>query len=105
MTFARGSAVLAPAALPALDLLAGFLKSNPSALEIEGYAGDGERRPEELARARAQAVRAYLIACGVSGDVLVVRARGAEKPACTEHSAACRARNRRVELRFSDTAP
>jgi outer membrane protein OmpA-like peptidoglycan-associated protein len=103
--FARGSAVLAPAALPALDLLAGFLKANPSGLEIEGHAGEGERRPEELARARALAVRAYLVACGVSGDALVVRSRGAAQPACTNRSSACRAENRAVELRFSDPSP
>ncbi len=103
--FARGSAVLMPSALPALDLVAGFLKANPNALEIGGHATADEHHPVELARARAQAVRAYLIACGVRGEALVVRSQGSSKPACAERSASCRARSRRVELRFSDTAP
>lgn len=105
VTFARGSAVLAPAALPPLDLVAGFLKANPTALEIEGYAAEGEHGAGELARARAEAVRAYLIACGVSAGALTVRARGTEEPVCRERTKDCRARNRRAELRFSDARP
>lgn len=103
--FARGSAVLVPSALPALDLVAGFLKATPNALQIEGHATADEHHPEELARARAQAVRAYLVACGVGGQTLVVRSQGSAKPACPERSSSCRARSRRVELRFSDAAP
>jgi outer membrane protein OmpA-like peptidoglycan-associated protein len=105
VAFARGSAVLTPSALPALDLVAGFLKANPSALEIEGHATPDEHHPDELARARAGAVRAYLGACGVRGEAMVVRSQGSAKPACGERSAACRARSRRVELRFADAPP
>jgi len=101
--FASGSAVLAPAALPTLDLLAGFLKANPVSIEIEGHAGDNEPKAAELARARANAVRAYMIACGVSSDSLIVRVQGTARPACKGHGSACRARNRRVELRFPET--
>ena len=102
--FGRGSAVLTPAALPALDLVAGFLKANPTALEIDGHAAPYERHSDELARARAEAVRAYLIACGVSAGGLIVRSQGSAKPACLERTSECRARNRRAELRFSDDA-
>ena len=91
-----------PSALPTLDLVAGFLKGAPSALAIEGHASADERRPDELARARAQAVRLYLIACGVSGEALVVVSRGSAKPACADRSPSCRVESRRVELRFSD---
>ena len=103
--FTRGSAVLMPSALPTLDLVAGFLKGAPSALAIEGHATPDERHPDELARARAQAVRLYLIACGVRGDALVVRSLGSAKPACAGRAPSCRAESRRVELRFSDAAP
>ncbi len=103
--FARGSAVLAPSALPTLDLVAGFLKATPNALAIEGHATADERHPDELARARAEAVRVYLIACGVRGEALVVRSEGSAKPACAEQSLSCRTESRRVELRFSDAAP
>jgi outer membrane protein OmpA-like peptidoglycan-associated protein len=100
--FARGTAVLRPSALSTLDLVAGFLKGTPSALSIEGHAAADERHPDDLARARAQAVRVYLIACGVSGAALVVRSQGSAKPACAERSPSCRAQSRRVELRFSE---
>ena len=102
--FSSGSAVLAPSALPTLDLLAGFLKANPVSIEIEGHADENERKAAELARARANAVRAYMIACGVSSDSLIVRVQGTARPACKGHGSACRARNRRVELRFPETS-
>jgi len=102
--FSNGSAVLAPSALPTLDLLAGFLKANPVSIEIEGHAGENEPKAAELARARANAVRAYMIACGVSSDSLIVRVQGSAQPACKGHGSACRARNRRVELRFPETS-
>ena len=102
--FARGSALLMPSVLPTLDLVAGFLKGTPSALAIEGHAAADERHPDELARARAQAVRLYLIACGVSAESLVVRSQGSAKPPCSARSASCRAQSRRVELKFSDAA-
>ena len=103
MPFPSGSAALGPSALPTLDLLAGFLKANPVSIEIEGHADDNERKAAELARARANAVRAYMIACGVSADSLIVRVHGTSRPACKGHGSACRARNRRVELRFPET--
>ena len=103
--FTRGSAVLTPSALASLDLVAGFLKGNPSALEIEGHATTDERHPDDLARARAQAVRAYLVACGVSGEALVVRSQGSTRPSCAERSPSCRAQSRRVELTFTDAGP
>jgi outer membrane protein OmpA-like peptidoglycan-associated protein len=105
VTFARGSSVLAPSALAPLDLVAGFLKANPTSLEIEGYAAEGEHGGAELARTRAEAVRAYLVACGVSAGGLTVRARGTDNPVCRERTRECRARNRRAELRFSDARP
>jgi outer membrane protein OmpA-like peptidoglycan-associated protein len=100
LAFKKGSISLGPKALPVLDLLAGFLKSNPVTLEIDGHAGGDEPRPSELARARAEAVRAYLAACGVSGGSLIVRSFGAEAPLCRKKSEGCKALNRRVELRL-----
>ncbi len=98
--FAKGSALLTPANLPALDLVAGFLKSNDVSLEIDGHAADNERKPAELAEARAAAVRAYLLACGVNPKSLVVRSHAATIPACADRKPACRDRSRRVELRL-----
>jgi outer membrane protein OmpA-like peptidoglycan-associated protein len=100
VAFAKGSALLTPANLPLLDLLAGFLKANAVSMEIDGHAADNERNADKLAEARAAAVRAYLLACGVNAHSLIVRSHGAASPACKEKNAACREKSRRVELRL-----
>ena len=102
--FKKGSAVIGPSALANLDIVAGFMKATPASLEILGYADKTERGSDALARARAEAVRAYMIACGVSDRHLVVRAEAAG-PRCPVRDEACRTRNRRAELRFVDGQP
>ena len=103
--FKKDSALLQPTALTDLDLLAGFLKANPTTVEIVGFADDGERRPDALARARADVVRRYMMACGVSGKQLTIRAERTGAAACRSHRANCPARAGRADLRFSDAAP
>lgn len=98
--FNRGSAVLAPSSLANLDLLAGFMKANAVSMEIVGFADERERGVATLAQARADAVRGYMMACGVSGAHLVTRAERTGRAACRAHSAKCPARDSRAELRF-----
>ena len=102
--FKKGSALLQPAALTDLDLLAGFLKANPNTMEIVGYADDGEPQPAVLAQARADVVRRYMMACGVSGKQLITRVERTGRAACRSHRAKCPARTGRAELRFADAA-
>jgi outer membrane protein OmpA-like peptidoglycan-associated protein len=102
--FKKGSAVIGPAALANLDILAGFMKATPASLEILGYADKTERGSDALARARAEAVRAYMVACGVSDKHIAVRAEPAG-PRCPARDEACRTRNRRAEIRFVDGQP
>lgn len=102
--FKKGSAVIGPSALATLDIVAGFMKATPAALEILGYADKTERGSDALARARAEAVRAYMVACGVSEKHIAVRAEPAG-PRCPAKDEACRTRNRRAELRFADGQP
>ena len=80
------------------------MKATPAALEILGYADKTERGSDALARARAEAVRAYMVACGVSDKHIAVRAEPAG-PRCPARDEACRTRNRRAELRFVDGQP
>jgi outer membrane protein OmpA-like peptidoglycan-associated protein len=103
--FKKGSALLGPASQASLDLVAGFMKGTPTALEIVGYADDNERKPEALAQARADAVRLYMQACGVSAQYLTTRTEKTGRAACRSHSANCSARTGRAELRFVDPAP
>jgi outer membrane protein OmpA-like peptidoglycan-associated protein len=98
--FSKGSAVIAPSALGNLDLLAGFMKANDVSVEIVGYADERERRAAELSAARADAVRKYMMACGVSGGHLTTRAEQTTRATCRSHSANCPARGGRAELRF-----
>ena len=103
--FKKGSALLGPASLGNLDVVAGFMKGTPTAIEIVGYADDNERKPDALAQARADAVRRYMLACGVSAQYLTTRAERTGRAACRSHSANCSARNGRAELRFVEPAP
>jgi len=100
--FKKGSAVLAPGSLADLDMLAGFMKANPVSLEIVGYADDGERRAPALAKARADSVGGYMMACGVSAAHITTRAERTGRAACRSHSANCPARAGRAELKFVD---
>ncbi|HXU01286.1 MAG TPA: OmpA family protein, partial [Polyangia bacterium] len=100
IAFKKSSAVLEPSALADLDLLAGFMKTNSVSLEIVGYADERERDAAALAAARAGAVKKYMMACGVQGASLIVRAERTGRAACRSHSAKCSARDGRAELRF-----
>jgi len=100
--FQKASAVMRPSALADLDILAGFLKATPVSVEILGYADRDERRAAALAGARAEAVRKYLSACGVTDQQLTARAESGER--CRSRDEACHARNRRTELRFTESA-
>jgi len=54
----------------------------------------------ELARRRAQAVAEELVsAFGIPRDRLQATTYGRSRPACSEETEACHARNRRVEIR------
>ena len=78
--FKKGSAVIGPSALANLDIVAGFMKATPASLEILGYADKTERGSDALARARADAVRAYMVACGVSDKHMTRCARSRPGP-------------------------
>ena len=98
--FQRGSAVMPPAALADLNLVAGFTKAkNPVQLEVIGYAESGERRAAALAQARAEAVRAYFKACGVLDGHIVTRTELTAPVACRPRGASC-AHTPRSEVRF-----
>jgi OOP family OmpA-OmpF porin len=73
-------------------------------LELSGHTDTREARtPEdrvELARRRAEAVRAELVARGVDPRRLIVRAAGDAEPLDTNRTARGRRYNRRVEFRI-----
>jgi outer membrane protein OmpA-like peptidoglycan-associated protein len=71
-------------------------------LEVQGHAAANERRPEKLAQARADAVRAELLSRNVAPARVVARGYGADNPVCREDYESCWSRNRRVEFLILD---
>ena len=85
-----------------LDDVASRLRQDPrSTVVIIGHADKGERRPEVIARTRAEAAKRYLVReRGVEDSRVSVRSAGATRPLDTGTTAAARARNRRVDVIF-----
>jgi outer membrane protein OmpA-like peptidoglycan-associated protein len=93
---------LLPESRAALDQVAQGLLAHPiGRIEIQGHTdntGDPVRN-RELATARANVVRDYLVAKGVNPARLTAVGYGPDRPIDTNDTEAGRARNRRVELR------
>jgi OmpA-OmpF porin, OOP family len=100
--FETGSDRLRPEALPLLDAIAAELQSAPElAVEVEGHTdarGDpGTNR--RLSLRRAVAVRAYLMAKGISGERIHTLGSGATRPIVRAHTPEANQQNRRIEFR------
>jgi len=103
--FNTGSARLESESLPVLDKVARSLKSNPHVLiGISGHADSTGPAAfnKRLSKARAEAVRDYLMSKGVPASRLETRGYGSRQPIADNDTRAGRAENRRVEMaRFS----
>lgn len=87
-----------------LDKHADFLTGNRGQqVRLEGHADERGTREYNLAlgERRANAVRAYLVAQGVSGAQIDVISYGEERPAVGGHNEAAWAKNRRVEIEYT----
>jgi peptidoglycan-associated lipoprotein len=93
--------VIRPGDARILDANAAWLKANPNQLLlIEGHC-DERGTPEynlALGDRRTRAATNYLLAQGVEASRITAISYGKERPLCTEHTAACWARNRRDEF-------
>ncbi len=84
-----------------LYTLAEFLKQNPTRnVSIAGHTDStgAEARNLELSQRRAEAVRDFLIANGVSPDRIAAHGHGKSYPVASNDTAAGRQQNRRVEV-------
>lgn len=101
LLFGQGSALLPPAAHPALEALAAALRLRPALrLAVEGHT-DNVGNPElnrQLSQQRAETVCRYLTAHGVPAAQLRPVGYGGTRPVANNANAAQRPRNRRVML-------
>lgn len=100
--FHSGSTVIEPQSYSVLNQVALTLKANPDIkrLRVEGHtdAQGSKEVNRQLSRARAQAVREYLIGRGIRPARLTVAGFGSDKPLVREDNDAGRSVNRRVEF-------
>jgi outer membrane protein OmpA-like peptidoglycan-associated protein len=105
VSFETGSPVLTAQARAALERIVVSLAAQPGLrVEVAGYTDDRGSSVTNLrlSRARADAVRGYLIERGVGPDQLTAQGYGESDPIDTNATAVGRARNRRVELHRFD---
>ena len=104
--FDYDSSVLDPVATQTLDRQAAWLKQYPDIIvTVEGHADERGTREYNLALGdrRANAVKNYLLALGVSADRLLTISYGEERPADPAHDEAAWAANRRAVTVVSTT--
>lgn len=99
--FDTDQATLRPATRPAIAEIIALLRGNPELkVSIEGHTDDTgtPARNQALSLARAEAVRAELIAAGIAPARLRTAGFGSSRPLAPSTGDDARARNRRVEL-------
>jgi outer membrane protein OmpA-like peptidoglycan-associated protein len=98
--FISGQADLLPSARSRLSEVAQALQQTDNRLTIEGHTDSqgSEQYNEELSLRRAEQVRDFLTAQGVSPDRITVRGLGEFRPVASNATAEGRANNRRVEI-------
>lgn len=103
--FAYDKAEVLSVSFAILDELAKVIQENPHVqkLSVEGHASEEGEEPHNqlLSEARAEAVRLYLVAKGVSAERLSSIGFGESKPLVSNETEAGRETNRRVEFHIT----
>jgi OOP family OmpA-OmpF porin len=100
--FETGSATLTPQGRAILDQMAGVLvKMTTKTVEIIGHTDNAGNRQSNIAlsQARADAVKGYLVARGITPTQLTTTGVGPDQPIAPNDTNDGRARNRRIEFR------
>ncbi len=100
--FEKGDSQIKSGSYTLLNDIASVIRNNPHIrqISIEGHS-DSDGSPEynrTLSGERAEAVKKYLIAQGVSADILESRGFGESRPISNNNSAEGKQKNRRVEF-------
>lgn len=101
VNFATDAAQILPESAPQIVQVTTLLQQDPSLrLGVEGHT-DNSGTPahnQTLSQARADAVRAQLVAAGIAADRLTTAGFGQERPVADNATELGRSQNRRVEL-------
>jgi len=100
--FDTNKSTLLPYSLPELKRVAKILQKLQMPVEISGHTdsvGDDDSNMS-LSLRRAEAVKDFLVKQGCSETLFTIKGYGETRPTDTNETAAGRANNRRVELRF-----
>ncbi len=100
--FESGSFDLMPSSVPELNLMINFIKAYPAGnFEVEGHTDNVGTAEDNLvlSQNRANEVRKYLIANGISEKRVTAKGYGESKPMAENTSDAGRSKNRRTVLR------
>ena len=104
VTFKTNSAVITPTSKLVLDSAVAYLKARPNAAaEVRGHTDSvgNDEANMRLSKARAEAVRDYLIAGGIDAGRLTANGYGETEHIAPNDTAAGREQNRRVTLRIA----
>lgn len=104
VTFKTNSAVITPTSKLALDSAVAYLKARPNAAaEVRGHTDSvgNDEANMRLSKARAEAVRDYLIAGGIEAGRLTANGYGETEHIAPNDTPAGREQNRRVTLRIA----
>lgn len=100
--FDSGKATLTDSGKQILDQMSvALLALKDKKVEVIGHTDNAGARASNLAlsQARAEAVRGYVAAKGVKGELIAVSGEGPDRPVADNRSADGRARNRRIEFK------
>jgi chemotaxis protein MotB len=109
--FGSGDADLTPDARETLGAVAGLLKNDTHAIQVEGHTDDVPISNAqfasnwELSAVRATSVVRLFVASGVAADRLTAVGKAANVPVASNDDEAGRARNRRVALQIQAALP
>jgi len=100
--FESGKAALTPSGTAILDEMGEALKKlGGIKVEVIGHTDNAGSRAGNLSlsQARAEAVKSYVVARGINGELIAVSGEGPDRPVADNRTIEGRARNRRIEFK------